>query len=261
MPVVSIISPDRAIFSCYVCGREFEAAYRKPNGPFANFISFAQNRSICHECHDRQEQERAEREQKERERMLISTVTERMQEAGFVGVFAEMEKPWLRDTAVWFWRHRNDHLLACGETGTGKTSGAAFAIREIMKQGYPKVMYRTWQMLQAELVAAKTDDYDNEVKFFRRLNAYDYIIIDELIGKRGESAKLSPTGQDLLFNLIDGAYSGARKARVWILGNFYRGALERLIDDPQPTRRRLQEAFKIAWLEPGKPVDESLKVF
>ena len=130
-----------------------------------------------------------------------------------------------------------------------------------MKTSRPRVMYRTWQMLQAEFVKAKTSDGDNEFYFFERLDDLDYLIIDELIGKRGEATRLSPSGQDLLFNIIDGAYSLARKTKVWILGNFYDGAIDRLIDDPLPTRRRLQDSFKLAWFERDKPVDETMRIF
>ena len=261
MPIKEVLHDDRAVFVCPECQKEFTAEYREPEGAFAAYRRDAYERQICPDCTAKHEAEKRTAEAEQRKSMLLATLDDRMARAGFPEKFRKMDKPFVRDTAVWMWQNRQHSLLASGATGTGKTSSAAFVIREIMKQSRPRVMYRTWQMLQAEFVKAKTTDNDNEFYFFERLDELDYLVIDELVGKRGEATRLSPSGQDLLFNLIDGVYSEARKTRVWILGNFYDGAIDRLIDDPLPTRRRLQESFKLAWFERGKPVDENISIY
>ena len=261
MPIQEVLENGRARFSCPECGRDFEADYQEPSDGFREVMLGVYERMICKACQDRHAADEEAEKAAQRKQALIATLDERMARAGFQERFQRLEKPYVRSSAVWFWKNRFSSLLASGATGTGKTSGAAFVIREMMKDSRPRVMYRTWQMLQAEFVKAKTSDGDNEFYFFERLDSFDYIVIDELIGKRGEATRLSPSGQDLLFNIIDGAYSMARRAKVWILGNFYDGAIDRLIDDPLPTRRRLQESFKLAWFEHGKPVDESIRIF
>ena len=261
MPIKEVLSGERALFTCPECGNEFESDYHEPTDGFREVMQGCYDRMICKDCQNRHEAEEATKKTAQRKQALIATLDERMAKAGFQERFLHIEKPFVRSSAVWFWKNRFSSLLASGATGTGKTSGVAFVIREMMKDSRPQVMYRTWQMLQAEFVKAKTSDGDNEFWFFDRLDWFDYIIIDELIGKRGESTRLSPSGQDLLFNLIDGAYSMARKAKVWILGNFYDGAIDRLLDDPLPTRRRLQESFRLAWFEHGRPVDENVRIF
>lgn len=261
MPVKEVLNETRAVFTCPECKKEFTAEYRKPEGAFAEYRRQNYERLTCPECQAKHEAEKAAAAEESRKQALLATLDERMAKAGFPEKFRKMEKPFVRPVAEWLWRNRHASLLASGATGTGKTSGAAFVIRTIMKSSRVRVLYRTWQMLQAEFVKAKTTDGDNEFYFFERLDTLDYLIIDELIGKRGEATRLSPSGQDLLFNIIDGAYSEARKTRVWILGNFYDGAIDRLIDDPLPTKRRLQESFKLAWFDPGKPVDESITIY
>ena len=124
-----------------------------------------------------------------------------------------------------------------------------------------RVMYRTWQMLMVEYLNAKTSGGDSEIRFWDKIDSYDYIIIDELVGRRGDSVKLTPSGHELLFNIVDGVYAGFRKTKVWILGNFYDGAIDKMMDDPMPTKRRIQEGFKIAWFDYDKPVDETIQIF
>ena len=77
---------------------------------------------------------------------------------------------------------------------------------------------------------------------------------DELVGKKGDAA-LTDSAQELFFNLIDGAYSGERKAKLWILGNFYKGAIDNLVADPEPYKRRIRACFRPALFKLNK--DES----
>ena len=65
--------------------------------------------------------------------------------------------------------------------------------------------------------------------------------------------------QELYFDLFDSLYSGERTARVWIMGNFFKGAIETLFDDPQPVKRRIEERFKVAWIFPDK-IEDNIKL-
>jgi DNA replication protein DnaC len=252
---------NRAILICPDCGSEFSLEYN-PKSADNDLVIFAYQHTICDKCAKaRADKAEAERKAEEAERKN-RWIDEAMEDAGFKGMFQKLEKPVIRSSAEWIYRNRNSSLLISGETGTGKTSGVAFVIRYMLKDDIDlNVMYRTWQMLMVEFLNAKTSGGDNEIRFWARIDSVDYLIIDELVGRRGDNVKLTPSGHELLFNLVDGVYAGFRKTKVWILGNFYDGAIDKMMDDPLPTKRRIQEAFKIAWFDHDKQVDETIQIF
>ena len=242
------------------CGREFVVPFQTCGDEGMDKILHTSiNALICEQCREKEAEDERVRQGEEQKHILAESLSERMERTGIPPRFRAMDKPWTRPAAEWIFRHRNESLLIAGETGVGKTSSACFVIRWMMRQQFLRVRYYTRQTLIAEFVQSKTSDNDNELRFMHRLDQLDYLIIDELIGKKGE-AKLSPSGQELLFNIVDGVYSWARGTKVWILGNFQAGSIDRLVDDPRPFRRRFQESFRIAWFD-GDSVDESLKVF
>ena len=72
------------------------------------------------------------------------------------------------------------------------------------------------------------------------------VIIDEVVGK----AKVSDSGQELLFDLLEAVNNGECRSRIWLLGNFYTGSIEEIFSDPEPIRRRLAENFECIRLVP-----------
>ena len=260
MAVVKILNGNRAMFSCSICQREFEADHQAADGVFAEVLKRIYNDMPCPECEGKIRFERVEENRQVREAELKQSIPVRMRKAGFGENFCNINAPIIRSTAEWIYRNRFNHLLISGETGSGKTSGVAFVIAYMMQKQTPYIMYRTWQKLHAELLAAKKSDSDSEMRFFNRIDNLDYLIIDELILRKG-TAKFTPTGQDLLFNLVDGAYSGNRETKIWILGNFFNGSIDLVLEDPMPTRRRLQESFKRAVFRPDGSINDDITIF
>ena len=261
MPLKQVLqSGNRGIYECPLCRKDFEADYTSADDAFAQTLRGIYETMPCPQCENQIRFVKVEEKKQIRQEELRRNLPDRMRKAGFGEMFCNITKPWVRSTAEWIYRNRFDHLLISGETGTGKTSGAAFVISYMMQTQTPYVMYRTWQELHAELLAAKKSDSDSEMYFLNRLDSVDYLIIDELVGRRG-NAKLSPTGQDLLFNLIDGAYSGSRNTKVWILGNFFNGSIDQILDDPLPTKRRLQESFKFAVFRADGTVNTDITIY
>ena len=109
-----------------------------------------------------------------------------------------------------------------------------------MLQTGKMVRYRQAFELLDEWREAKTSDSRNAVS--QMLNFYlnlDLLIIDELAGK----ARITESGQELLYHLLESAYNGSSKTKIWFLGNFYGGSIEDIFADGDPARRRLEEAF------------------
>lgn len=242
------------------CGKEFTAEYdpTETDEYFRDLTMDSLGRMICPECVKKREEKRIAELETERREELSGTIDKRIGKTGIPENFQKMDKPFVRHAAEWIYRNRENSLLISGETGAGKTSSACFIARLLMLRDEIAVRYVTRQILFADYVRAKTENGDNEFSFLSRLDRLDLLIIDELIGKKGYS-KLSDSAQELLFNIVDGVYSKSRKTKVWILGNFHRGSITELVDDPEPLKRRLREAFKVAWFDREK-VDENLKV-
>lgn len=261
MPLKQILQcGNRGIFECPMCQKDFEADYTLTDAVFAEVLKHIYDTMPCPDCESKIRFIKVEEQKQIRQEELKRNLPDRMKKAGFGELFSNIAKPWVRPTAEWIYRNRFDHLLISGETGTGKTSGAAFVISYMMRSQTPYVMYRTWPELHAELLAAKKSDSDGDTRFFSRMDKLDYLIIDELILRKG-TAKFSPAAQDLLFNIIDKAYSKGRKTKVWILGNFFKGAIDQILDNPLPTRRRLQESFKRAVFRTDGSINEDITIF
>lgn len=240
--VKEVLENGNAVFVCPQCGKEF-------TGAFYPALKELCEKACCNECVEKHTSEERAREREMRKKHFIDTVDQRMSAAGFEGVFCSIEAPVTRHNAEFIWKHRDENLFISGETGAGKTSSAAFVIRHMMKEKYLKVMYRNWSSLHSEYVSVKVnDDKSAERRFFDKINSLDYLVIDELAWRRGNS-KLSPAAQELLFDIIDKAYNKERKTKIWIMGNFYGHVLEKMLDDPKPVARRLQFAFETAWFD------------
>ena len=85
----------------------------------------------------------------------------------------------------------------------------------------------------------------------------DLFIIDEVVGK----ARISESGQELLFEILESVNSGACRSKIWLLGNFYEGSIEDIFSDPEPVRRRLQENFSCAFIDRKKQTITPLTVW
>lgn len=147
--------------------------------------------------------------------------------------------PPVRFLAEYIWRNRNRNLLISGITGSGKSTSAGFVASRLLAEG-AKLRYSSLRSLLADWRDAKTSKspYASE-RLLKSITALDYFIIDEVVGKN----TVTDSGQELLFALLEAVASGQSRARIWLLGNFYRGSIEALFSDPDPVRRRLQENF------------------
>ena len=259
MSVKMVRDNGTAIFVCPQCSREFESQYSFSEDFFcADAIRQMYEKLLCPSCIAANEKAKETEMEQQFQAELLSSLDQRLAEAGVPKRFRNMDKPFVRHTAEWIYRNRDKSLLISGMTGTGKTSSACFVLRLLLRQSYISSRYCSRQGLFADYTRAKTTDGDNEYYFLSRLDKLDLLIIDEMVGKKGD-ARLSDSAQELFFNLIDGVYSQARDTRVWILGNFYRGAIDNLVDDPEPIKRRIKESFKVAWFD-MEAVDDTLSL-
>lgn len=259
MSIKEIKDNGTAVFVCPGCQSEFISEYSESNDPvIASIAKNIWDDMRCPDCVEKEQELIRNRKNAERRAELELSLDDRMAATCIPPRFRSLDKPYVRHAAEWLYRNRDHSVMVSGETGTGKTSSAGFIVRLMLKQRHMSVRYCTRQTLFADYVRAKTSNGDNEAQFLQRLNKLDLLIIDEMVGKKGDE-KLSPSAQELFFNIIDGVYSWERATRVWVLGNFYKGSIQTLVDDPKPLVRRLNDSFRLAWFEPSC-VDETIQL-
>lgn len=240
--MIERIEGNAAWCRCKNCGRSFRVSLPEP-GDYRAVVEGIVAGLWCDSCADAVRVENDRR----RQEMYRRDIKSQLAEIGLPPKFAELSEPYVRQTAEWLWRHRRENLLIAGETGTGKTSSAAVVARKLTELEGKSIRYKLFRELISEWNGAKTSDSDSDRKFLERLGRIDLLIVDEVVGKRGE--RLSGSSQELLFELLDGVYRGQRKTLIWLLGNFYDGALDDMFFDPLPAKRRIEESFTSIWID------------
>lgn len=150
-------------------------------------------------------------------------------------------EPPVRFVAEWLWHQRQGNVLLSGITGTGKSTSACYVALKLAEELMLQVRYYSLgNLLSLWRSARKSDDPEADLKFLRKLTSKsDLIIIDEVVGK----ARISESGQELLFDILESVNNGECRSRIWLLGNFYAGSIEAIFADAEPVRRRLHENF------------------
>ena len=142
----------------------------------------------------------------------------------------------------WLWENRDANLLLSGTTGTGKSTSAGVVVRELIRQEHATVNMCYMYSLLDHWRALRCDNNDPTAikEMFRRLENADYLIIDEVAGK----VVNTDSSREFMFRLLEDITNGACRARVFLLGNFYRGSIADIFGDEGPAFRRLKERFR-----------------
>lgn len=233
-------------FPCRSCGKEIPVEVPVEELARKLFLSVFSG-GLCEECVAKTAAEEEQRQQERRREEFIQSLPSRLATIGLPKKYA-IDAPRVAFVADWIFENRRKHLVLSGQTGTGKSTSAGYIARKLTASSYAKIRYFSLRKLLAEWRIAKTADNQRAAEnFIAELARLDVLIIDEFIDK----ASITASGQELLYELIDSAYNGSIRCRLWLLGNFYRGSIAEMFDDPYPVLRRFRESFTCGLIEQG----------
>lgn len=239
---------DQTFGICVNCGKKFEI------NPAV--LGYIQNNDIpidyCDDCWEKKKKEQEDREFQNR---LPEIIAEAEIPRGYITDRETGEKmtvPPMKFVFEWIWANRERNILLTGNTGTGKSTSACFALERLIEETRRAKRYRYAKLrkLLSEWRDAKTADNTRfaDEAFFNRIGELDILVLDEVIDK----AKTTESGQEMMFELLDRIADGELKTKLWLLGNFRQGSIIALFGDEAPVRRRIEENFICAGIAKNK---------
>lgn len=232
-------TPTKVITSCVRCGEMTEVTtvrwlvdfWAKRNEPFPY---------CCDKCEAEREAEK-ERQLDEEYANNVDTMNHDLEEAGVPESYRVTTPP-VPKVAEFLQRHIDENILLSAPSGMGKSTSAGYLARKLILDG-KKVKYMTLSELLDEWREARCSDYPMSVKnFLSYLEWRDVLIVDEAADKTVSTA----SAQECMFRLLEDVTNGVCKARLWLLGNYYKGAIEDVFGNGEAARRRLNEKFYCA---------------
>ena len=195
---------------------------------------------LCPKCEAEYNAEQ-ERKLEEEDNRQADEIESELEEAG-VPVAYRVTTPPVPKVAEFLQRHIDENILFSAPSGMGKSTSAGYLARKLILDG-KKVRYMTLSELLDEWREARCSDYPMSVKnFLSYLEWRDVLIVDEAADKTVSTA----SAQECMFRLLEDVTNGVCKARLWLLGNYYKGAIEDVFGNGEAARRRLNEKFYCA---------------
>lgn len=194
----------------------------------------------CPKCEAEQDAEKRRKEDEEIAAERARLITENMKLAGVPEAYQVLLPP-VPNVAAWIEKNIDRNILLHGYTGAGKSTSAGYHARMILSAGKRVKWYALASLLDEWREARKSDDPDATPRLFYRLESFDLVILDEC-----DKPINTESTQECMFRLIEDVSNGVSRARLWMLGNFYRGSIEDIFGNGEAARRRFNENFACA---------------
>ena len=195
---------------------------------------------LCPRCNSLLDEEK-ERQLDDEIAKNMESINHELEDAGVPESY-RLETPPVPKVADFLQRHIDENILFSAPSGMGKSTSAGYLARKLILDG-KKVRYMTLSELLDEWREARCSDYPMSVKtFLSYLEWRDVLIVDEAADKTVSTA----SAHECMFRLLEDVTNGVCKARLWLLGNYYKGAIEDVFGNGEAARRRLNEKFYCA---------------
>ncbi len=198
----------------------------------------------CPECDIKREERKIRLENERFKEEKRRAFYERMEESGIPEEYRVLLPP-VPDVAAWIEKHADRNILLHGPTGAGKSTSAGYTARMLISAERRVRWYSLASLLDEWREARQGDDATETPALFSRLERYDVVILDEC-----DKPINTESTQECMFRLIEDVSNGMARARLWLLGNFYRGSIENIFGNGEAARRRFNEKFACAQIMP-----------
>lgn len=199
----------------------------------------------CPECEIVREERKIRREEEEYAGQKRREFAEHMEESGIPEEYRVLLPP-VPAVADWIAKNSARNILLHGPTGAGKSTSAGYTARMMISAGKRVKWYALASLLDEWREARKSDDPDGDTShLFYRLERHDVLILDEC-----DKPINTESTQECMFRLIEDVTNGTSRAKLWMLGNFYRGSIEDIFGNGEAARRRFNEKFACAQIMP-----------
>lgn len=191
----------------------------------------------CPECEEKREERKRKREDEEIAEEKRKAFETRMLESSIPEEYRVLLPP-VPAVAKWMEDNANRNILLHGQTGAGKSTSAGYLGRMMISAGKRVKWFNLSALLDAWREARRSDEPDAVERMFRHLEAFDVLILDEC-----DKPINTESTHECMFRLIEDVSNGTSRARVWMLGNFYKGCIEAIFGNGEAARRRFNEQF------------------
>lgn len=220
---------------CHDCGKTFELYETEFLAAF-----YEQNGYICSDCLDKRKSAREAAEDAAYKAERAERINRNITESGIPDEYMVVTPP-VPIVAEWLSARFDANILLHGDTGAGKSTSAGYNARQALYRGFSVRWYMLSTLLDEWRAARKSDNALDVPYLFRRLESYDILILDEC-----DKPINTESTQELMFRLLEDVANGTSHAHVWMLGNWYRGAIENIFGNGAAARRRFDESFQCA---------------
>ena len=198
----------------------------------------------CQKCDAEREEQKLREEDRKIAEERQQRISANLQAASIPEEYQVLLPP-VPQVADWIARHADNNILLHGETGAGKSTSAGYQARMMILKGRRVKWFPLSALLDLWREARMSDNPEDTPYLFRRIESYDVVILDEC-----DKPINTDSTHECMFRLIEDVSNGTSRAKLWMFGNFYRGAIENIFGTGDAVRRRFNENFVCAQILP-----------
>lgn len=195
----------------------------------------------CPACHAKHAAAESAKTEAEYKRNREEALNRRIKDANIPAEYFSILMPPVEIVANWLSARFDANILLHGLTGAGKSTSASYNAKQALFRGFSVKWYQLAALLDEWRLARCSDNPLDVPYLYRRIESYDLVILDEC-----DKPVSTESTREMMFRLLEDVANGTSHCRLWMLGNWYRGAIEDIFGNGAAARRRFDESFQCA---------------